>query len=149
MDARMIRALAASLALGGLLALPAGAQQYDDEPDENAPPVQIFPDVDAAVAGQVAEAPAAILRGLDKRVGDVTDLALAKGDTVALGRLQVTLGECRYPRDNPSGDAFAYLVIRQAGEDRPVFQGWMIASAPALSALEHPRYDIWVMRCTT
>ncbi|EKE45512.1 hypothetical protein OCGS_0602 [Oceaniovalibus guishaninsula JLT2003] len=145
----MIRALAASLALGGLLALPAGAQQYDDEPDENAPPVQIFPDVDAAVAGQVAEAPAAILRGLDKRVGDVTDLALAKGDTVALGRLQVTLGECRYPRDNPSGDAFAYLVIRQAGEDRPVFQGWMIASAPALSALEHPRYDIWVMRCTT
>ncbi|MEO0381372.1 MAG: DUF2155 domain-containing protein, partial [Pseudomonadota bacterium] len=26
---------------------------------------------------------------------------------------------------------------------------WMIASAPALSAMEHARYDVWVMRCTT
>jgi len=25
----------------------------------------------------------------------------------------------------------------------------MIASSPALNALDHPRYDVWVMRCTT
>ncbi|MGB0800115.1 MAG: DUF2155 domain-containing protein, partial [Planktomarina sp.] len=27
--------------------------------------------------------------------------------------------------------------------------GWMVASSPALNALEHPRYDIWVLRCKT
>jgi hypothetical protein len=30
---------------------------------------------------------------------------------------------------------------------REVFTGWMFASSPALSALEHPVYDIWVVGC--
>lgn len=91
----------------------------------------------------------AVLRGLDKTSGHVRDIELAVGETVALGRLQVTLGECRYPLNNPAGNAYAYLVIRDGGEEKPTFAGWMIAASPALNALEHPRYDVWVMRCTT
>jgi hypothetical protein len=30
-----------------------------------------------------------------------------------------------------------------------VFSGWMFASSPALSALEHPVYDVWVIDCKT
>ncbi len=96
---------------------------------------------------QVASAPGAVLRGLDKVSGEVTDLALDVGETVRLGRLDVTLGDCRYPADDPAGDAFALVTIRAAGLDEPAFDGWMIASSPALSALDHPRYDVWVMRC--
>ncbi len=90
----------------------------------------------------------AVLRGLDKHSGDVVDLPLSVGETIGFGRLQITLGECRYPTDNPSGNAYAWLVIREGGEDAPAFDGWMIASSPALNALDHPRYDVWVMRCT-
>ncbi|WOI55280.1 DUF2155 domain-containing protein [Palleronia sp. LCG004] len=89
----------------------------------------------------------AVLRGLDRMTGEVRDLELDRGETVGFGRLQVTLGECRYPQDNPAGDAFAYLVIREAGEEQPAFAGWMIAASPALNPLEHRRYDVWVMRC--
>ena len=34
-------------------------------------------------------------------------------------------------------------------DERPVrlFSGWMFASSPALSALEHPVYDVWVIGC--
>ena len=28
-----------------------------------------------------------------------------------------------------------------------LFTGWMFASSPALSALEHPVYDVWVIDC--
>ena len=28
-----------------------------------------------------------------------------------------------------------------------LFSGWMFASSPALSALEHPVYDVWVIDC--
>jgi hypothetical protein len=28
-----------------------------------------------------------------------------------------------------------------------LFAGWMFASSPAVSALEHPVYDIWVIDC--
>jgi hypothetical protein len=30
-----------------------------------------------------------------------------------------------------------------------VFSGWMIADSPALSALDHARYDVWILRCLT
>ena len=31
--------------------------------------------------------------------------------------------------------------------DAALFRGWMFASSPALNALEHPVYDIWVIDC--
>ena len=59
----------------------------------------------------------------------------------------VRLANDMLPADNPSSDAFALLTIRNTGADAPVFEGWMIASSPALNALEHPVYDIWVLDC--
>lgn len=103
----------------------------------------------AQEAAPTDNAPGAVLRGLDKISGEVNDMTLAAGETVEFGRLDVELGECRYPADNPAGDAFAYLVIRQEGIEGPIFEGWMIASSPALSALDHPRYDVWLLRCST
>lgn len=88
-----------------------------------------------------------VLRVLDKITGAVTDLDLRAGETRQIGALSVTLGECRYPAANPAGDAFALVEISDARQSGPVFQGWLIASAPALNALDHPRYDVWVLRC--
>ena len=101
----------------------------------------------AAPEVQAAAASGAILRGLDKVNGQVVDLDLSVGEEARLGRITVRLEECRYPVDNPSGDAFALVRIEADGVETPSFEGWMIASSPALSALEHPRYDVWVIRC--
>ncbi|CAM4023297.1 DUF2155 domain-containing protein [Palleronia rufa] len=106
-------------------------------------------DVTTEESDRVEQAGGAVLRGLDKLTGDVGDLEVAVGETAEVGRLQVTLGECRYPVTDPNGNAYAYLVIREPGAQQPSFAGWMIADSPALNALEHPRYDIWVMRCRT
>ncbi len=89
------------------------------------------------------------LRVLDKINGETADLRIAAGGGDRIWRLQVELGECRYPEGNPAGDAFAFVTLRLEGQVEPVFRGWMIASAPALNALDHPRYDVWVIRCTT
>jgi hypothetical protein len=89
------------------------------------------------------------LKGLDTITGEVSEMELAAGSTIRYERLEITLKECRYPEGNISADAFAYLVIQDDRSKTPNFDGWMIASSPALSALEHPRYDVWVTRCTT
>ncbi len=102
-----------------------------------------------ASAEEVASAPGAILRGLDKVSGETTDLDLARGETATIGRLAVTLGDCRYPVEDPSSNAYAELSITDTTSGTTVFAGWMIASSPALSALDDPRYDIWVLRCTS
>ncbi|PYC46739.1 DUF2155 domain-containing protein [Litorivita pollutaquae] len=108
-----------------------------------------------AVAGPVAAqqktttASGAILRTLDKVSGQVFDHTMQSGTGFDMGRLRVDLLECRYPSDNPAADAFAHVTVRDAGEDAPVYDGWMVASSPALSALDHSRYDVWVIRCKT
>lgn len=89
------------------------------------------------------------LRGLDKLNAKVTDFRLPNGGIAEFGVIEVELTECRYPSGNPSGDAYAFLTIREAGLAEPVFRGWMVASSPALNPLDHPRYDVWVLRCTT
>ena len=98
---------------------------------------------------QAATGTGAVLRGLDKVSGAVIDLEVPTGATAQIFGLDIGLAECRYPDGNPSGDAYAYLVIRTRGGEGALFTGWMIASAPALNALDHARYDVWVLRCTT
>lgn len=95
-----------------------------------------------------AQADGAVLRALDKVSGTIADQSLLQDTTVQVGTLIITLSECRYPIDNPAGDAFARIIIRSNKQVLPLFQGWMIASSPALSSLDHGRYDVWVLRCT-
>jgi hypothetical protein len=91
----------------------------------------------------------AVLRTLDKVSGEVIDVEMAAGQTMAYGPLQVTLYECRYPTGNAVGDAFGLLQVVDARAVEELFAGWMVASSPALNALEHRRYDVWLLRCIT
>ncbi|MCB1404939.1 MAG: DUF2155 domain-containing protein [Rhodobacteraceae bacterium] len=139
----MIRAGACLLALLGMIAalgtpLPLGAQT-------NWQPLQPSPSRQAGP--ELASGTTAVIRALDKVSGDVVDLDLAVGASVDFARLRVSLTACRYPAENPASDAYAFLEILDAPRNELLFRGWMIASSPALNALDHPRYDIWVIRC--
>ncbi|MDT0683375.1 DUF2155 domain-containing protein [Roseicyclus sp. F158] len=98
---------------------------------------------------RAASAMAAEIRVLDKLTGDLKDVQIARGTMETYGRLNIVLGDCRYPEDDPSSDAYAWLEIRDDAMDEPAFTGWMVASSPALNALDHVRYDVWVLRCIT
>lgn len=107
----------------------------------------------AAAAAQTGapavEAPGAQLRWLDKMSGAAGDIELSRGQVAQAGRLTILLDACRYPEGGQPTEAFAHLVIRDALREAPVFQGWMLSAAPALSAMDHHRYDVWVLRCLT
>ncbi|SFG26723.1 MULTISPECIES: DUF2155 domain-containing protein [Sulfitobacter] len=103
----------------------------------------------AQEGGQVASATGGVLRALDKISGNTIDLEITRGDSQSLGNLQITMVDCRYPVGDPAANAYAALEITENDSADPLYSGWMIASAPALHALEHFRYDIWVIRCST
>jgi len=89
------------------------------------------------------------VRVLDKITGVVTDLTIDARQTRSVGSLSVTMQECRYPSGNPAGDAWMLLeIFLRDRQEAPLFRGWMVASAPALNALDHARYDVWALRCT-
>lgn len=112
--------------------------------------IEILPDSGFETTEQevrVSQSDGATLRLLDRLTGRTQDVEMSVGDTAQAGAFDVTLRECRYPTDNPSSDSFARLVIADAATGTELFRGWMVASSPALMALDHPRYDLWVIRC--
>ena len=96
------------------------------------------------------EGTGALLQGLDKVTARISPIPAPIGETVRFGTLEITVRRCvEHPPEEPPESA-ALLEIREArpGETPlPLFTGWMFASSPALSALEHPVYDVWVKAC--
>jgi hypothetical protein len=98
-------------------------------------------------APEFTESDGASLRFLDKLTSETGDVTLSVGQSAKFGRLVVQLDSCRYPTGNPASDAEAHLTILEETTQSTLFTGWMLASSPALSALDHPRYDVWVLSC--
>ncbi|MEL6915519.1 MAG: DUF2155 domain-containing protein [Pseudomonadota bacterium] len=103
----------------------------------------------AALAQDAALGEGATLRLLDRITGDLADVELLNGQTAELGQIKIALEACRFPGGNPSGDAYAFLRVEDRALQEEIFAGWMIASSPALNAMDHARYDVWVIRCKT
>jgi len=127
-----LRFLIAVLALS---AAPAAAQAPED-------------DIDRAVVRNGL----AVLQALDKVTGRVTPLEVVVGDSASFGTLDIVVRACqeRPPEAFPESAAYLEVFDRRVeggGEGRRVFDGWMFASSPALSALEHAVYDVWVEDC--
>jgi len=92
----------------------------------------------------------ATLRALEKVTARIQDLDVGLDETVAFKSLEITLRTCnkRPPEETPETTAFLEIVDNKPdGEAVSVFTGWMFASSPALNALEHPVYDVWVIDC--
>ena len=91
-----------------------------------------------------------LLRGVDKITGRMSTLEAKIGTSIRFGDLSVTPQKCitRTPEETPENAAYLDIVEKNAkGDIVPVFNGWMFSSNPALSAMEHPVYDIWVLSC--
>lgn len=92
----------------------------------------------------------AVLNALDKITGRVSRIEAAVDRPVEFGTLSVTVRACYAtpPEEAPEAKAFLEVVDhRPDAEPEPVFSGWMFASSPSVSAMEHPVYDVWVIAC--
>jgi len=92
----------------------------------------------------------AVLQGLDKVTARVTTLRVDLGASVRFGTLEIIARHCdkRPPEEPPESAAFLDVWEVRPGEAAVgLFRGWMFASSPALNALEHPVYDVWVLDC--
>jgi hypothetical protein len=92
----------------------------------------------------------AVLQALDKITARVSTIEAPINSTVQFGTLQITARHCdkRPPEETPESAAFLEIVeVKPDEEPTERFTGWMFASSPALSALEHPVYDLWVIDC--
>ena len=91
-----------------------------------------------------------VLGGLDKVAARVNTVTGKVGAPVMFGTLEIVAKTCvsHPPEETPENASFLeiYQLLENGKKDK-VFSGWMFASSPALSALDHPVYDVWVLRC--
>jgi hypothetical protein len=92
----------------------------------------------------------AIFRGLDKITARVSTIYAPLDVPVPYGSLSLTVRQCkaRPPEEPPEKAAFVEIDEQKAGKDAVhEFTGWMFWSSPALNALQHPVYDVWLIDC--
>lgn len=90
------------------------------------------------------------LRVLDKITARTSTMEVKVGQAATFAGLRITLRACREnpPTEAPESAAFLEITEQAPEAGRSVFSGWMFASSPALSAMEHAVYDVWVLGCT-
>lgn len=126
---------------GGLIALQSAAFAQDI-------PNTIPSDAEMATSHGVSVQ----LRALDKITARITEVELPVGDEKKFGTLIIKARYCRSRPPQETPESFAYLEIddvKVSGKRERIFDGWMLASSPAVSALEHAVYDVWVIGCKT
>ena len=92
----------------------------------------------------------AVLRGLDKVTGRISTFSIPVGEVGQFGKTFVVPEACytHPPEESPENSAFLYVFEKSLkGENVELFKGWMFSSEPALSSMEHPVYDIWLIEC--
>ena len=94
--------------------------------------------------------PVAEFAGIDKITGRITSFDVYIDETVQFGALQVTPKVC-YSRDETEAQKIdAFIEVDEITLDRKIrriFSGWMFADSPALNAVEHAIYDVWLTGC--
>jgi hypothetical protein len=101
-------------------------------------------------AAQMEAQPTAVMQGLDKITARISRFEAPVGKPVTFGTLSITVRDCEKsaPEARPENAAFVEIAENRPGEEkRRLFSGWMFSSSPALSALEHPVYDVNLLEC--
>lgn len=91
-----------------------------------------------------------LLQGLNKITARTSSLEAAIGTHITFGTLEIVVKQCwkSSPDETPDSKALLEIWEQKPSEARTQrFTGWMLASSPAISALEHPVYDITVIEC--
>ncbi len=91
------------------------------------------------------------LHGLDKVTARTQRFYAPVGKSTRFGTLEITVSDClvNVPEAPPESVAHLTIVDHKPGQaEEKLFAGWMFASTPSLSALDHGVYDLRVLSCT-
>ncbi len=101
-------------------------------------------------AREMISYPRVKLQSLDKVTAHTMTFEASIGEILKFGPLYMKVQSCQKssPIDEPESAAFIQVwEVDKNEEAKWVFSGWMFASSPSLSPMDHPIYDVWVLDC--
>ena len=95
-----------------------------------------------------------VFQGLDKITARIKTFEIRVGIPKKFGVLDINLQKCVYSKPLNKPESIAYLKVFDKSDkysvnknETLIFEGWIFASSPALSAMEHPVYDVSLISC--
>ncbi len=91
-----------------------------------------------------------VIRVLDKITQRLREYELDMDQSVRFGVIDIRVRTCiaTPPYERPENSAFLQIDETRLGRPQQrLFSGWMFSSSPSLNALQHPIYDVWVIKC--
>lgn len=104
----------------------------------------------ATVCAEEIDKNTAQMQAMDKITGRVSKIKVPVGGEVKFGSLSIVVRSCKTRPEEETPDNFAFADITDKtlqGDIVNIFRGWMISSSPATHAVEHPIYDVWLLKC--
>ena len=90
------------------------------------------------------------MQAMDKITGRVSEIDVPVNGETNFGSFSIVVRRCvtSSPEETPENIAFVD-VTDNYNHKTPIniFKGWMFSSSPALNAVEHPIYDVWLLKC--
>lgn len=89
------------------------------------------------------------MQAMDKITGKVSLIEVPVNGAVKFGSFSILVRSCKTRSPEETPENFAFVDVVDDYDDKPVniFRGWMVSSSPALNAVEHPIYDVWLLKC--
>lgn len=115
------------------------------------PPANVSPGINLRPIPDAPGKRVAELQGLDKVTARTQRFYAPVGQTTRFGTLEIAVADClvNVPEAPPEAVAYLTIVDNKPGQaPEKLFAGWMFASTPSLSALDHGVYDVRVLACT-
>ena len=94
------------------------------------------------------------LQGLDKITARIKTLEFPLNKMQSFGILKIDVKKCLFTKPTETPESVAYLSIfddksKYLTNEKSdfIFKGWMFSSSPALNSMEHPVYDLILIKC--
>lgn len=90
------------------------------------------------------------MQAMDKITGRVNVIEVPVGGEVKFGSFSVVVRSCKTRSEDEIPENFAFVDVTDKSFDKEefnIFKGWMFSSSPAINAIEHPIYDVWLLKC--
>lgn len=90
------------------------------------------------------------MQAMDKITGRVSVINVPVNTETKFGSFSIVVRDCRTRSPEETPENFAFVDVADTsneGEQFNIFKGWMLSSTPALNAIEHPVYDVWLLKC--
>ncbi|MBR2299036.1 MAG: DUF2155 domain-containing protein [Alphaproteobacteria bacterium] len=90
------------------------------------------------------------MQAMDKITGRVSIIEVPVNGAVSFGTFSIVVRSCKARTEEEIPENFAFVDVTDKSFDKEeynIFKGWMLSSSPAVNAVEHPIYDVWLLKC--